>query len=123
MLINRFFVIFFYDNKIPFSGFYNFNLKHCRQLCSAQTLVAGKIYNADYSSVIEGASVNVKCGSNTLITRSLADGTYAVRFEQVQCTLGNNVIVTSSKNGLSGSESGVIAECLSGSCGKTILQS
>ena len=85
-------------------------------MASAQTLIAGKVYNSDYSSLIEGASVTVQCNTNRLVTTSLADGTYAVRFNQTECTLGNGVSVTASKGSLSGSGSGVVVECLSGDC-------
>ncbi len=84
---------------------------------SAQTLIAGKVYNSDYSSVIGGASVTVHCGVSDLATISLNDGTYAVRFDKSNCTLGNGVSVTSSKDRLRGSKSGVVAGCLSGNCG------
>jgi len=80
-------------------------------LASAQTMVAGKVYNSDYSSTIEGATIDVKCNSYSLTTTSLADGTYAVRFAESECTLGDNVNVVSNKGELTGSGSGIVAEC------------
>ncbi|GEM_PF-6415429 len=84
-------------------------------IASAQTLVAGKVYNSDYSNVIDGVSVTAQCAGNKLTTVSLNDGTYAVRFDNSQCTLGNGVSVYASKGSLSGSESGVVIEC-AGDC-------
>ena len=78
---------------------------------SAQTLVAGKIYTSGYSDIVSGADVSITCNSNILDTNSLDDGTYAVRFNQSECGLGNNVEVSASKGDLSGSASGVVIEC------------
>jgi len=86
------------------------------EIASAQTLIAGKVYNSDYSNIIGGASVSVQCNGNILTTQSLADGTYAVRFENSQCTLGNGASITASKGSLTGTESGVVGECVSGNC-------
>jgi hypothetical protein len=85
-------------------------------MVNAQTLIAGKIYGADYSSTITDASVRVTCGSESLNTISLGDGTYAVRFEQADCDLGYSVSVVSDKGGLTGSGSGVIIECDNANC-------
>lgn len=78
---------------------------------SAQTLVAGKIYDSGYDNLVSDADVNVVCNSNTLTTTSLSDGTYAVRFEQTDCDLGDDVDVNAVKGILSGSGSGTVIEC------------
>src|SRR3989338_3057110 len=93
-------------------------------LAGAQTLVAGKIYNSDYSSVVSGASVLVTCtstaGSFDLSTTSLDDGTYAVRFNESECTVrdtvGDTVKVSASKNTLSGENSGTVIACEGDGC-------
>jgi len=80
-------------------------------LTSAQTLVAGKIYNSDYSGNIGEASVIVTCNFNTLNTNSLNDGTYAVRFDVGLCNVDNDVKVTATKDNLAGEGNGVISVC------------
>lgn len=78
---------------------------------NAQTLVAGKIYNSGYSDIISGADITVTCNSNVLDTTSLDDGTYAVRFNQTECDLRDNVNVNGVQGDLSGSASGVVIAC------------
>jgi hypothetical protein len=86
---------------------------------NAQTLIAGKIYTSNYDNLVSGADVSVTCNlyplttnSNPLITNSLEDGTYAVRFEENICNnTGDSVQVNSIKAGLSGSGTGVVVEC------------
>ncbi len=80
-------------------------------LTSAQTLVAGKIYNSDYSGNIDSANVAVICNSNTLTTNSLNDGTYAVRFDVRLCNVGESVKVTATKDNLAGEGNGIISVC------------
>ena len=80
-------------------------------IVNAQTLIAGKVYDSNYNNLVSDASVTVTCNSNTLITPSLDDGTYAVRFDESKCTLGDNVNVNGAKGDLSGSDSGVVIEC------------
>ena len=85
---------------------------------SAQTLVAGQIYNSDYSSTLASASIVVTCNSNSLSTISLDDGTYAVRFEESECIENDTASVTVTKSGFnSKTESGVINKCDGGDCG------
>ena len=85
---------------------------------SAQTLVAGKIYNEDFSDTISEADITVICNGNQLITISLDDGTYAVRFEELLCAEDDNVDVTVSKTGFNEkTESGIISKCDNGDCG------
>ena len=80
-------------------------------LVSAKTLIAGKIYNSDYSETISGASVEVTCNSYTETTTSLSDGSYAVTFNETgqnSCNNGSTVEVYAEKGGLYGSKSGVV---------------
>jgi len=92
-------------------GFSIFSIIFLISFINAQTLIAGKIYTSDYNALVSGAEVTVTCNSNSLITNSLDDGTYAVRFEENICKLDNNVQVNAVKSGLSGSGSGVVVEC------------
>src|SRR3989338_11634255 len=80
-------------------------------LVNAQTLVAGKIYNSGYTDVIKDVSITVTCNSNVLTTTSLDDGTYAVKFNENLCGLGNSVNVNAIKEDLSSSGSGTVIEC------------
>lgn len=54
-------------------------------LAGAYTLIAGKIYNADFSQTVENAIVEVSCGESMNVTTSLEDGTYAVKFNETFC--------------------------------------
>ena len=51
-------------------------------VASAATLIAGKIYNSDFSETISDAFVSVVCNSTTSDTVSLSDGTYGIRFAE-----------------------------------------
>ncbi len=84
-------------------------------LASAKTMIAGKIYNADFSDVVEGASVVVSCDDGGDIsvqnTTSLADGTYGVIFNEVgskSCNDGDTLTVYAEKGSLTGMQSGEI---------------
>ena len=87
---------------------------------SAKTLVAGIVYNEDYSQPIEGASVNVKCfnSSDTLQgegnTTTLSDGTYAIEFSEIgssnNCVNGDKAVVTATKDAASGSNYGFVQD-------------
>jgi hypothetical protein len=85
-------------------------------LADAQTLVAGKIYNSDFSEMISDSTVTVTCNSNSLYTVSLNDGTYAIRYETSLCGLGDSVSVVSTKGELRSSDSGVIERCDGSEC-------
>lgn len=86
-------------------------------LASSQVLVAGKIYNGGFSDVISGASISVVCNSHTLNTESLVDGTYAVRFDETECSEGNSASVSASKSGFQGKTgSGTISVCDGADC-------
>ncbi|MCK4649600.1 hypothetical protein KAT36_00045 [Candidatus Pacearchaeota archaeon] len=82
---------------------------------SAKTLVAGKIYNADYSDVIGGADVTVSCDHNGVVsvgnTISLGDGSYGVEFDEIgsnACNNGDFLTVYAEKGSLTGMNSGEI---------------
>ena len=65
-----------------------------------KTLVAGNIYNSDYSNTVVGAKVSVSCEHNTkktiINTTSLSGGTYNVVFREMpmECTYNDLVNVT-----------------------------
>lgn len=86
---------------------------------SAQTTIAGKIYNHDYTEVIEGADVTVTCGGNVLTYTSLADGAYSVTYlNEVTgapaCTVGDTLTVEGSFGDLYGIKQGTLVG--SGDC-------
>ncbi len=63
-----------------------------------KTVVAGKVYNADYSDTVSGANVNVTCTNNNSIDTpksilSLADGSYSIEFTAEECALGDSINV------------------------------
>lgn len=86
------------------------------QFLSAQTPVAGKIYNSNFEGVISGADVTISCGSNTLETTSLTDGTYGVKFDEDECAYPSSVSVKASKGELTGSGSGELIACTGIEC-------
>jgi hypothetical protein len=76
---------------------------------SASTLITGQIYNSDYSDVVPGATVTVNCNGHEDVTTSMApDGVYQVRFPSSECTFGDDLTVSATKDSLYGSKSGVI---------------
>lgn len=85
---------------------------------SAKTIIAGKVYNADYSDVVADATVTVTCdhGGTPAVdtTTSSADGTYAVSFDEGSpgtapyCDNGDTVTVEASKGSAYGVSSGVV---------------
>lgn len=84
-------------------------------ILNAQTLIAGKIYNADFTDTISGASVTVDCVhngvTNTKSTTSVGDGSYSVVYSENNpnaCDDGDQLTVSATKDGLYGSESGII---------------
>ena len=77
-------------------------------MVSAKTLVAGKIYNADWSAKVEGATVNVTCDGNSNVTVSSGDGTYAVSFYEDECDTGDSISVYAEKDGASGTNTGIV---------------
>jgi hypothetical protein len=75
---------------------------------SAKTLVAGKIYNSDFSSTIADASVNVTCNNTLMQTTSKSDGTYSVAFNLSECNIGNVATVAAVKGDLHGEKTGTV---------------
>ena len=51
-------------------------------LVAADTIIGGKIYNADFSETVAGASVEVTCNGNVKTTTSLSDGAYSVIYSE-----------------------------------------
>ena len=82
----------------------------CLAAVDANTVVGGKVYNSDFSEIIEGADVTVTCGSDIKTTESIGDGTYAIAFDSESCYLDSEVDVSAYKGDLSDSESGVVYE-------------
>jgi hypothetical protein len=60
---------------------------------SAKTLIAGKIYNHDYSKTVAGADVSVNCNSNIRNTTSLGDGSYAAVYNEIDCDVNDSLNV------------------------------
>jgi len=81
-------------------------------IASASTLIAGKIYNADYSDTIADADVTVTCNGNIQTTTSLSDGAYAVTYNETgsgSCDNGNTLnVYASHPNYGANSKTGVI---------------
>ena len=76
---------------------------------SAKTVIAGKIYNADFTDTISEADVNVLCNGNTLTAISRSDGSYNVEFDNpTDCEAGDSLTVSAVKGDLYGSETGII---------------
>ena len=72
---------------------------------SANTIIAGKIYTADYQNIVEGATVDVTCGlgevTETVTTESLGDGTYSVSYlNENLCHEGSDLSVHAYKEGV-----------------------
>ncbi len=84
---------------------------------SAKTVIAGKIYNADYSDTIGAADVTITCvhgeDTNVQITTSLSDGSYGVYYNENgenACDSGDALTVSAVKGDLYGSKTGVVHE-------------
>ncbi|HLC78676.1 MAG TPA: hypothetical protein VJH92_06130 [Candidatus Nanoarchaeia archaeon] len=75
---------------------------------TSNTLIAGKIYNADYSSTIAGANVTVNCDGNVQSVASLSDGAYSVTYDGSLCFDGSSLTVSATKDSLYGSNTGII---------------
>ena len=83
-------------------------------MVSADTLIAGKIYNSDFTDTVGGADVSVTCqlgsSTNTKTAVSGTDGQYSVVFEDSQCNYNYDLTVYASKGDLYGSNSGKITD-------------
>jgi hypothetical protein len=77
------------------------------------TVIAGKIYNSDYTATVPQANVKVTCGGNEITLLSDNDGSYKVKYEGL-CVVDDELIVYAEKNGLTGTKTGVIKA--SGAC-------
>ena len=84
-------------------------------IVSAETLIGGKIYNSYFDSYSEAASVTISCSHGgqaySKSTSSVGDGTYAVEFEEGECSIDDSVTVTATKADFSGDSQGTIKEC------------
>ncbi len=80
-------------------------------LVNAQTLVAGKVYGNSFDNQVADATVEVRCRNTILTTKTLGDGTYALRFDNALCSLGDSVQAYATKGTLTGQSSGIIGEC------------
>jgi len=71
-------------------------------------IIAGEITEDDKTTVVSGATVIVSCNSEVDSTTSDTDGIYEVEFSDSTCTVGDNVTVTASKDGMVGSNTSVV---------------
>lgn len=76
----------------------------CISLASAQGVVAGKVYNSDFSDTFAGVYLTVDCNGSTLATNSIAGGVYGVKFNAGICPSGSTVNINLG-GGYSGSAS------------------
>ena len=72
------------------------------------TIIAGKIYNAEYTGTIAGADVEVTCNGNVQTITSASDGAYSVQYPEDVCHEGNSLSVYAEKDGLTGYKEGEI---------------
>jgi hypothetical protein len=86
---------------------------------TGMTLIAGKIYNSDYTAEIAGANVVVTCVSGetttALNTTSLSDGAYSVTFSDDVCNFEDELTVYAEKDGQTGTKTGIIHKDMIGS--------
>jgi hypothetical protein len=64
---------------------------------ASTTAIAGKIYNADFTQTISGATVIVSCDNVNQTTTSLDDGAYSVKYSGATCNNGDSLVVYASK--------------------------
>jgi len=68
------------------------------------TYISGIITDQTNGNVpVSGASVNVNCNGNIQTTTSDSNGSYSVQYSASECGNGDNVVVSATHNGLSGS--------------------
>jgi len=82
-------------------------------MVSAETLVAGIVYNEDHSAKIDSADITVTCNGHVKTTTSIGDGSYSVSYleDGVEgCDAGDDVTVVAEKGDLYGSEPGVVQD-------------
>jgi hypothetical protein len=86
-------------------------------IVNAQTLVAGKVYDSEFSSTINGVTVSITCNSFNKYADTLGDGTYAIRFDESECTKDDSVSVIASKSGFQEKTgSGTVRKCEEAVC-------
>lgn len=72
------------------------------EVANEKTIIAGKIYNSDFSQTVANASVTVTCEdaiSHAIVTdnvNSLSDGAYSVVFYGDDCVFGDTLTVSAS---------------------------
>ena len=71
------------------------------------TIVSGMIYEVDFQTPVHGADVTVDCNGNIKNTISVG-GLYKVFFAKGLCFEDDTVYVTAVKDGVSGSNSGLV---------------
>lgn len=64
------------------------------------TIIAGKIYNSDFTLEIQGATVEVTCDDLTKTKTSEADGAYSVEYDEEDCSEGSDLSVHAYKAGV-----------------------
>ncbi|MDD5149109.1 MAG: hypothetical protein PHC28_01330 [Flavobacterium sp.] len=73
-------------------------------IASAKTLVAGKIYNAEFTDIVENAIVDVSCTHNSITTTnsvtSNSDGAYSIVFAENDCDINDALSVHALKEGV-----------------------
>lgn len=60
---------------------------------AASTLIAGKVYNYDFSETVANANVTVDCNGNIQPATSGSDGSYGVVYNDSVCTLNDKVTI------------------------------
>jgi hypothetical protein len=79
-----------------------------------KTMITGVISTSDYKTPIAGADITVNCNEASKTTNSKADGTYFVLFDQEECDEEDTATVIAEKDGLTGSNSGVVHDGILG---------
>ncbi len=80
-------------------------------IASAQTLITGKVYGNSSDNQVAEATVKITCKETTLTTKTLQDGTYALRFENSLCSLGDTVQASATRGTLTGQTTSKVTEC------------
>jgi len=78
---------------------------------SAYTMIAGKIYNGDYSDTFSGANVTATCNGNVQSMLSNSEGDYSFIYPETGsegCNAGDSLSVSAVKGDLSGFKEGTI---------------
>ena len=87
--------------------FFVFALVLLTALSSAQTLITGKVYDANFNQEVTVATITVTCGSQTQ-TVSMTNGSFGVEFDESTCPASSAVTVSAvTSSGKKGSASNV----------------